>query len=101
MAFGREKCVRCSEPTRGEYDGKPTCETCRNELEVALAEAREVRRACPGDSEALRKEIVHGIIIDRCPKCGGVWLDSGELERMNGEVATEVWRSRAMSGMIG
>jgi len=29
-----------------------------------------------------RKE--HGIIIDHCPKCGGVWLDPGELEALTG-----------------
>lgn len=28
------------------------------------------------------KEVVHSVIIDRCKKCGGVWLDGGELETM-------------------
>jgi Zn-finger nucleic acid-binding protein len=27
--------------------------------------------------------------IDECPKCGGVWLDPGELEKIRNEYATE------------
>ena len=25
------------------------------------------------------KKTYSGVIIDACPKCGGVWLDSGEI----------------------
>jgi Zn-finger nucleic acid-binding protein len=28
------------------------------------------------------KEIVHMIVVDRCPNCLGVWLDGGEVERL-------------------
>ena len=88
-----EKCIRCGTKTRGEYQGKPTCDRCRNELVLAMAEATEAKRACPADGQPLRKEIVHGVIIDRCTKCSGVWLDPGELEHMKQEVAEEVWRT--------
>jgi Zn-finger nucleic acid-binding protein len=37
----------------------------------------------------LTKEIAHGIVIDRCPQCRGVWLDAGELERMNTDATIE------------
>lgn len=93
MGLFAEKCIRCGTKTRGEYQGKPTCERCRDELELALAEKSEALRACPADGQPLRKEIVHGVIIDRCTKCSGVWLDPGELERVNQEVAEEVWRA--------
>jgi Zn-finger nucleic acid-binding protein len=37
----------------------------------------------PIDGETPMQQIVrNGIEIDRCPKCGGVWLDKGELEKI-------------------
>jgi Zn-finger nucleic acid-binding protein len=27
-----------------------------------------------------------GVLIDRCPGCGGIWLDAGELERARAAV---------------
>jgi hypothetical protein len=35
---------------------------------------------CPRDAAAMTLEWYEGIEIDRCPRCGGVWLDKGELE---------------------
>jgi len=43
---------------------------------------REETRLCPTDSNVMDKDIVHNVIIDRCEKCGGVWLDGGELDVM-------------------
>ena len=37
-------------------------------------------RRCPADDFTLRTETYEGVEIDRCPHCGGVWLDAGELE---------------------
>ena len=89
MSLIGEKCVRCGSRTRKVYREKPTCEPCQQQLELALAAASEVKRACPADGATLGKEIAHGTIIDRCPTCQGVWLDKGELERLNGEIAYE------------
>jgi len=30
----------------------------------------------------MEKENFHNVLIDRCPKCGGVWLDRNELEKI-------------------
>jgi Zn-finger nucleic acid-binding protein len=30
----------------------------------------------------MAKEIEQTIIYDKCPQCGGVWLDKGELEAL-------------------
>lgn len=57
-------------------DPRPVCEDCR--LEAELADDEE--RLCPVDQGPLEKEEYHGVILDRCPVCGGVWLDDGELE---------------------
>lgn len=101
MSILGQKCVRCGTRTRNQYQGHPTCPACVDTLELALAEAREVKRACPADSQTLAKEIVHGVIIDRCPTCRGVWLDAGEMERMNQEVADEVWKAAAYGRPLG
>jgi uncharacterized protein (DUF983 family) len=53
----------------------------------APASAREIAQGhCPhcGD-EKLVEEAFRDILIDRCPRCGGVWLDPGELEKVSKE----------------
>ena len=37
---------------------------------------------CPVCREALRSSDRHGIQIDVCPRCRGVWLDRGELDKL-------------------
>jgi hypothetical protein len=89
MSLLGSKCVRCGRRTRRVYQDKPTCEPCQQQLELALAAAKEVRRPCPADGAMLAKKIAHGTILDLCPKCRGVWLDAGELERITGAAVYE------------
>jgi hypothetical protein len=35
---------------------------------------------CPRDGEALAGRKLHGVDIDECPQCKGMWLDEGELK---------------------
>jgi hypothetical protein len=37
---------------------------------------------CPRCDGKLAETKVDDVSIDRCDKCGGVWLDSGELEQL-------------------
>lgn len=37
---------------------------------------------CPADNELLVMAERHGVEIDYCPKCRGVWLDRGELDKI-------------------
>jgi Zn-finger nucleic acid-binding protein len=37
---------------------------------------------CPVDNEVLQMSERHGIEIDYCPRCRGVWLDRGELDKI-------------------
>ncbi|TWI35659.1 zf-TFIIB domain-containing protein [Paracoccus sulfuroxidans] len=37
---------------------------------------------CPVDGETLVMSDRNGIEIDYCPKCRGVWLDRGELDKI-------------------
>ena len=65
----------------------------RIEHEQAEAEAaRQARwRTCPGGCETkLVEEDFRDIVIDRCPTCGGVWFDPGELEKVTSDDAALV-----------
>jgi hypothetical protein len=39
---------------------------------------------CPKCGGTLNEVVFRGIKIDRCSACNGVWLDSGELEKLAG-----------------
>ena len=49
---------------------------------------------CPVCEETLRAVERHGVEIDVCPSCRGVWLDRGEVDRLLG-VGREESRSAA------
>ena len=72
-------CVRCREqPSSEVMDGLPTCARCAELIRQKAA----IRRACPVDGTEMRKEIVQNILLDRCPDCGGIWLEHDELEAL-------------------
>ncbi len=69
-------CARCRErPASGVVDGLPTCDPCG---ELVHRKAEDTR-TCPVDGTGMRKEVLHNLLIDRCPECGGIWLDQDEL----------------------
>ena len=37
---------------------------------------------CPRCGVALEQQDHHGVSVDACTRCGGVWLDRGELEQI-------------------
>ncbi len=70
-------CVRCGKRrTRMEFEGVPTCVAC----ELKLKAEREEELECLHDGTTMHKEVIQNVIVDRCPQCGGVWFDGGELE---------------------
>ncbi len=48
----------------------------------------EKPRMSPITGEPMEKFTLNGVVIDRCPKSGGVWLDAGELEQLM-QIATD------------
>src|SRR5574338_505744 len=52
--------------------------------EPRSVEAVRVRGGhCPGCGDPLHRTASgHGIEIDACARCGGIWLDAGELEHL-------------------
>lgn len=43
---------------------------------------------CPKDQSTLTSIERNGVTIERCPECGGIFLDRGELERLMEAEAT-------------
>ena len=37
---------------------------------------------CPRCGGSLKESQFEGVLIDTCEKCGGVWLDAGELQQL-------------------
>lgn len=62
-----------SESTPFILDGTPT--------EIGLCVAKRCGK-CGGEFSA---RLHHGLIVDRCNSCGGIWLDAGETERIIGQ----------------
>ncbi len=46
------------------------------------------RMRCPKCGEPLKERSFQKISIDQCTGCGGIWLDSGELEQVAGKEET-------------
>ena len=86
MSIFGEKCNRCRRRTRHTEAGEPICEGCAEEMALMVQASAEADRLCPVDKFNMTKEVAHMIVVDRCPTCGGVWLDGGELERLKGDV---------------
>jgi Zn-finger nucleic acid-binding protein len=49
---------------------------------------------CPNDNSELRMTERNGVEVDYCPRCRGVWLDRGELDKIldRSSAIEEEWR---------
>lgn len=63
---------------------------------------------CPIDQETLVISERNGVEIDYCPKCRGVWLDRGELDKIldranaeTGPAVSQQWEARKDYGERG
>ncbi len=76
-----------------EYFIKEDAEKIKAAKAKEEAEARAAARAarlgtCPGGCDTkLVQAPFQAVVIDRCPTCGGVWLDPGELEEIASDSA--------------
>jgi uncharacterized protein len=59
-----------------------------DKLRAKMKVAEEAKAAgtssmiCPRCGGALKESKFEEVLIDTCEKCGGVWLDSGELQQL-------------------
>lgn len=79
--------MKPEKPSRNEdeYFAREDAELLRKQRERAQAAAAEAERRshylkCPKDGYDLASSEYHGVQIETCPHCGGMWLDAGELE---------------------
>jgi len=49
------------------------------------AERQSHYMKCPKDGYDLASSTYHGVQIETCPHCGGMWLDAGEIEAVSHE----------------
>ena len=59
------------------------------------------RRNCPKCPDIVMQQhffsVQRGVTVDECPRCGGVWLDAGELRQIRELYPTEAGREQAAS----
>jgi len=73
--------------SEAEYFTKRDRELIRQKRQALKTEARETERrqhyqkCCKCGADLVEEEF-HGVTIDRCPECNGIWLDAGEIERL-------------------
>lgn len=70
-----------------EYFHKKNQEAMKKMREkIAIAEQAKAAgtssMSCPRCDGSLKPNNFEGVEIDTCEKCGGVWLDSGELQQL-------------------
>jgi Zn-finger nucleic acid-binding protein len=52
----------------------------RLDAERAKAGRTQPDMKCPRDGAALQERQFHHAVVDVCPTCNGMWLDSGEID---------------------
>ena len=89
-------------PSRNEdeYFARQNAEQIREMRAKLDADRKKKERAenlikCPRDGTELKEQHVEDVKIDECPKCGGVWLDRGELDQLK-----RVNTARGVSGGV-
>ena len=51
---------------------------------------------CPHCDGQLKEETFDGMLINRCDKCGGIWLEYPELE----QIEDKVWKDEDLKGTL-
>ena len=76
-------------PSRNEeeYFVRQEAERVETMRESAVRERTAAERKthimkCPKCGADLRHEDMHGIQVDQCPECHGIWFDQGETEQL-------------------
>ena len=89
--------MKPEKPSRNEdeYFAKEDAELLRKQRERASAASAEAERKshymkCPKDGYDLTSSQVHGVTIETCSHCGGIWLDAGELEAVSKDDSSSV-----------
>lgn len=85
---------------RKEQEAIERMRTRRAEIEQREGEPSEPM-PCPKCDGMLVETVLTGVVIDRCDKCSGVWLDAGELEVLTKQEEESGWARRFWQGLSG
>ncbi len=80
----------------GAVDGKPTCDRCRQDYDIR----NEPKRSCPLDGVQMNKLADHGVVLDVCPTCQGIWIDGYERELLRNAIRESGFRSGRLSLLL-
>ncbi len=69
-----------------------------HEFREELRAVSEMR--CPRCHAQLQERLQHGVRLDDCPSCGGLWLDKGEFENL-AKREEEGWFGRVFRALHG
>ena len=50
---------------------------------------------CPRCAVQMQKKSRQGVTIDKCRKCGGIWLDKGEIENIASKLSKHEGKGKA------
>ena len=67
---------------RRKFEEESYFEKQNQEALKRIAQGGERRRPSPVTGEPMEQLTIMGVVVDRCPKSGGIWLDAGELEEI-------------------
>ena len=84
MANGMDERRKALEDEYVRRKAREAIEKLREKMKVA-EEAKAAGTSsmrCPRCDGSLAESKFEEVLIDTCDKCGGVWLDSGELEQL-------------------
>ena len=84
MANGMDERRRGMEEEYFHRKNQEAIEKLRTKMKVSeeAKAAGTSSMACPRCDGSLKEARIEEVAIDTCDKCGGVWLDSGELEQL-------------------
>jgi len=61
---------------------------------------RELARSrCPQCGERLHQRLLHGVMIEECPPCQGIWLNQAKLAEVSRHRGEE-WMSNFLEGLV-
>lgn len=67
---------------------------------LAKKKEDEKPRPSPITGKPMIQEALSGVVIDRCPDSGGIWLDAGELEQLIEAAKNDDEESNALLGFF-
>ena len=87
-----------------EYFVRQAAELLRKERQRAEAAALDAQRKthymkCPKDGYDLTTQEFHGVEIETCSHCGGMWVDASDIEAVSHEERSSVF-TRVLSDAL-